>query len=178
MWETYSQTGELRQHRPQMELISCTSAQYLSVCVFQLNSTPVNHVNLNMAKICFQSKLLSYLGFSVSYVINSWKSVLIALKMPQEKRLLKKKKKKEEKCCACSFLVLNTCLTLWLKFCNKMLHQLVCASGSMKQRGERHKPVVIEYQNPSGKMKGGHAIRQNQPPFPTGEHVQTERISA
>lgn len=55
---TWTQAEEVKQHSPQLELISSTSAQYLSVCISQLNSTPLNHVNLNMAEIHFQSEVL------------------------------------------------------------------------------------------------------------------------
>lgn len=56
--ETWTQTEEVKQHSPQLELIRSTSAQYLSVCISQLNSTPLNHVNLNMVEIHFQSEVL------------------------------------------------------------------------------------------------------------------------
>lgn len=35
------------------------SALYLSVCIFQLNSTPLNRSTLNMAEICYQSKVFA-----------------------------------------------------------------------------------------------------------------------
>lgn len=42
--------------------------------------------------------------------------------------------------------------------CSISLPELV---ANMQQRSARYKLVVIEYPHPSGKMKGGHAIRQN-----------------
>ena len=56
--EIWSQTGEVKQHSPQLEVISSTPARYLSVYIFQPNSTPLNHVSPNMAEICFQSEVL------------------------------------------------------------------------------------------------------------------------
>lgn len=72
--ETWTQT-EVKQHSPQLELISSTSAWYLSVCIFQLSSTPLNHVSLNMAEICFQSKVFPIYSFFYCITVLHYKFI-------------------------------------------------------------------------------------------------------